>query len=183
MWQIERLRLRKMKEFAQGQTVWDVSSKAHSRPPPMHFHSGKRVCGQRWAGSSKKPFPPKPKITPTSICHPRLSLWMPSIEIHYNSVTPHDVPGSVYLYTLSPTSCAFTGSFPSSTTCCHLGFSATSGLVSSFTHYCCEQAWGGLCLSYEFLRAFSCSKTFSLISVFRVVLWMAGVTKHPISAK
>lgn len=73
---------------------------------------------------------------------------------------------------MSLTSGAFIGTFPSSTACCGLSFSAASRLLSTFVHRCYEQAWGRLCLSCEFMRAFCSPKTFSLISVFMAIPWI-----------
>lgn len=61
-----------------------------------------RVCEQRWTETSRKHFLPEPKITPTFLCHPRTSLWMPSIEMHYNSVTLLAVCDPVRPYTKCP---------------------------------------------------------------------------------
>lgn len=134
-------------------------------PQPMlfllhHISPGWRVCEQSWAGPSKKHFLSKPKITSTFLCHPRASLWMSSVETHYNSVNSmkHVVPRAVHQ--MSPTSCAFVGSFPSSTSCCSLCFSAASSLSTVFVHSCCAQAWDDAACPVEFLRAFSCLKTF-----------------------
>lgn len=128
--------------------------------------------------NSKMSFLPKPKINSAFICHPKTSLRMPSIEMHYNPITLRDVPGSVCFSIVSPTSCAHIHSFPSSTTC-------QSGWLGSFwscQYLHAQLLWAGLRGTLPFLRTLRGSKTFCLTSVFRAILWMTGIIKYPVSA-
>lgn len=76
-------------------------------PKPMFFlphciSPGWRVCEQSWAGPSKKHGLSETKITSPFLCHPRVSSWMSSIEMHYNAVILHETCGSVCLYAKCP---------------------------------------------------------------------------------